>query len=190
MENIVVKNLNKSFKDRKVLENFSHVFPVGKTTVIMGESGCGKTTLLNILMGVDKDFSGEIIGIPEKFGVVFQENRLCEEFSVLSNIEMVTKSEDAKSKIMDILREMDIDEFAEKKVMKLSGGQKRRVAIARALAYEGELLIMDEPFKGLDENTRNLVAEAVKKRAKNIIMVSHDPAEAELMEAEVITIHR
>jgi len=89
MADISVKNINKAYGDKKVLEDFSASFEYGKCTAIMGPSGCGKTTLLKILMGLEKDYIGSVEGMPERFGVVFQEDRLCEEFSVLDNVRMV-----------------------------------------------------------------------------------------------------
>ena len=85
MNDITVKNLTVSFDGKTVLDNFSYVFPAGHTTCIMGASGCGKTTLLNALLGFVKPDTGEISDMPKKKACVFQEDRLCEEFSAVSN---------------------------------------------------------------------------------------------------------
>gem|GEM_PF-59248 len=239
MEKITVKGINKAYNGVKVLEDFSVGFEYGKCTAVMGASGCGKTTLLNILMGTDRDCTGSVEGMPERFAVVFQEDRLCEQFSVLDNIRMVIAGahrkvagetvsitdttvdrdrsgkplysteageeikkhtgevkktggyhtagrQDTESEIMEVLKELGIAEHAHSRVSELSGGQKRRTAIARALMYDAELLVMDEPFKGLDEDSRNAAVKAIKRRKSTVIMVTHDPEEAGLMEAELV----
>jgi len=206
MENIVVKNIIKSFGERRVLDVFSASFAYGRSTAIMGDSGCGKTTLLRILTGLDKEFSGTVEGMPERFSYVFQENRLCEQFSVYDNVNMVLKDEKADStgahkdkasrdkdrtKHIEVcLSDLGIAEFMHCKVSDLSGGQKRRVAIARAIMYDSDLLIMDEPFTGLDENTKKIVANAILKQKKTVIMVTHDPDEAFLMDASILKMNR
>ena len=86
MKNIVIKNIDKSFGEKHVLKNFSAEFPSGSCTCIMGPSGCGKTTLLKILLGLEKADAGTVEGMPERVSVVFQENRLCEDISVRSNL--------------------------------------------------------------------------------------------------------
>jgi len=85
---------------------------------------------------------------------------------------------------------LGLAEYANQKVSELSGGQKRRVAIARALLYDAELLIMDEPFKGLDEDTRRAAAEAIKRRERTVIIVTHNPEEVGLMGAKVVTMEK
>ena len=211
MTGISVKNLNKSYNDSALLKDFSAFFKYGQCTAVMGPSGCGKTTLINILMGLDHDFTGEIEGMPDNFSVVFQENRLCEDFSVMDNIRMVTaagkRHGDSAGKrlrsvagkrqgaatgtdpdIMMILKELSLADCACQKVSELSGGQKRRVAIARALACRSDLIIMDEPFKELDEDNRKAAAKAVSARKKTIILVTHDSEDLTLMNAALINI--
>ena len=185
---IVVNNVYKAYGEKKVLSGVSATFPAGKCSCIMAESGKGKTTLLRLIMGIEEPDSGSITGVPERIAVVFQEDRLCEDFSVAANIRMVLDNEkdmsddDIRKLMADIAMEEDI--FTP--VNKLSGGMKRRVAIARALAYDGEWLILDEPFKGLDEATRNKVIRTILAREKSVIMVSHNLHEAELMNAMIL----
>ena len=199
MNGISVKNINKSYDGAPVLENFSAFFEYGKCTAIMGENGCGKTTLLNILMGLDKDFSGNVEGMPERFSVVFQENRLCEEFSVFENVRMAIKANSSKPgnqfytknspsdfRVNEILCELGLEEYAKRKVSELSGGQKRRVAIARALCFDAGLIIMDEPFKELDEENKKAAARAVLSQKETIILVTHDIEDVELMNATLL----
>lgn len=188
MADIIVSKLNKSFGDKAVLRDFSAVFKAGETTCIMGRSGCGKTTLLNILMGFLRQDSGSIKGLPTNMAAVFQENRLLEEFSCTANLLFAAPKADDET-ILSCLASVGLAEVRNQPVSKLSGGMKRRVAIARALIVDVPLLILDEPFKGLDSDTRSIVAESIKAqtKGKTLIMVTHDEDELSLMNARLIT---
>ncbi len=175
MSKIILENINKSFDEKTVLRNLSAEFDYGEVSCLMGKSGCGKSTLLNIIMGLLKQDSGTLKGVPPKISAVFQEDRLCEEFSAYTNIRL-SCPDDKKDEIIPTLRLLGLGDSIDKKVSTLSGGMKRRVAIIRAILSDWDLLIMDEPFKGLDENTRldviNFVRE--KTQGKSVIMVTHD----------------
>lgn len=196
MEKIIIKNLSKQYEERKVLNRLNLVLEGGSPNCIMGASGCGKSTLLNILLGILRADEGEILieekgkikpWIPEALhpSVVFQEDRLCEEFFALSNLMMVMRGKESRGeqrrKCMKLLSALGLEEFMHTRVSKLSGGQKRRVAIARALAYEAELFIMDEPFRGLDSENKLLAMQLVKEmtRKKTLIIVTHENEEAD-----------
>lgn len=186
--NITVKNITKSYGEKLVLSNFSEEFPECQTTCIMGKSGCGKTTLLKILLGIEAQDSGTVDGIGNKPSVVFQEDRLFEDFSVINNLRPFTDKAD--SDIIAELSGVGLEGTENSAVNTLSGGMKRRVAILRAMLYQGNPLIMDEPFKGLDNETRLQVADYIKKRTvgKTIITVTHDEYEAVLLgAAKIIT---
>lgn len=191
MADIVVKNLNKGFGDLKVLDDFSEVFEEGRTSCIMGSSGCGKTTLLNILMGLLQMDSGTVSGVPARLSAVFQEDRLLPGFSAIQNIAFVCPKVPKKT-IIEHLARIGLGEAADKPVSELSGGMKRRVAIARAVLARSELMILDEPFKGLDEETRAVVAEYLAEEAKGrtIIMVTHDEEEVQLVCGRLIRMRR
>lgn len=189
MSNIEIKNLSKSFGEKKVLDRFSASLPSGGITVIMGESGCGKTTLINILMGFEKADEGTVEGLPSSVSAVFQDDCLCEDFTSISNLRAVVGRKRPRNELEDLLVSMGLTrEDISRPVRQLSGGMKRRVAIARALAADGELLIMDEPFKGLDEEMRKKVIAAVLNdtRSKNrtLIVITHDPDEIGLLCAD------
>ena len=189
MSDIIISNISKSFGDKKVLSEISEVIPHSKTTVIMGESGCGKTTLVNILMGLEKSDSGEISGIPEKISAVFQDDLLCEDFSAISNIRAVTGRKLSKSEAISVIKKLGLtDADISSPARELSGGMKRRVAIARAILADSELVIMDEPFKGLDEHTRQNVINFVSEytKLKTLIVITHSPEEADLLGADKI----
>ena len=189
MSYIRINDLTKSFGEKKVLSGFSALLPTKGVTVIMGESGCGKTTLINIIMGLEKADSGEISGIPSRISAVFQEDCLCEEFSALSNLKAVTGKKVSRAEMIVYLERLGLTEAdVTRPVRELSGGMKRRVAIARALVAEGDLVIMDEPFKGLDEEMRkkaiNFVLNDTKKKARGLIVITHDPDEPQMLEAD------
>lgn len=189
MNDIVIEALCKSYGDKKVLENFSAVIKRGETTCIMGQSGCGKTTLLNILMGLEKADSGRLSGLPENMSAVFQEDRLCEEFSALANIKLVTGKNIADT---EITRQLELLGIAAKDINKpvgeYSGGMKRRVAIARALLYPSDIIFLDEPFKGLDAATKQLVINYLKSitKGKTLVIVTHDTEESKKLGGIII----
>lgn len=185
---IVIKNINKSFGDKQVLHDFSVVLPGGRLSCIMGRSGCGKTTLLNILLRLLRPDSGSVEGMPELISCVFQEDRLCSIFSAYANVRMVCGGKVKRSDIVGELAALGLGDDVYKRVSELSGGMRRRVAIARALAARSDAVIMDEPLKGLDEKTKLVTAEYIKTRlaGRSAIMVTHDEGEVELMGGEII----
>ena len=182
---IIVKNLCKSYDHNRVLNHFSCTFREKKMTCIMGKSGIGKSTLLSILMGLEKADEGTVSGMEhQKISAIFQENRLFENLDAVTNIHITTGK--TKEEITDFLKEMELDDVAGKPVSEYSGGMKRRVAIARALLAEYDILIMDEPLQGLDAETKEKVATVIKTQTagKTVLFVTHDEKEAEFFEAE------
>ena len=188
MQDIVVKHLCKTYGAQTVLNDMSLRFPHGKVTCIMAPSGYGKTTLLRILMGLETADSGTIAGLEGMtFGPVFQESRLCENLSAIANIMLVSPKLD-KSNARNILARVGLDKHAEQLVKTMSGGMRRRVALVRALASQRDVLLMDEPFKGLDLQTKQQVMAVALAccRGKTTIMSTHDLAEAQWMAGENI----
>ena len=188
MNDLVLTDITKSYGDRLVLENLSLSFPAGSVTCIMGPSGCGKTTLFNLITGTIKADSGTISGLPDKLSIVFQEDRLCESFSAVSNIRLVTGSSMSEKEIVQHFEELGLGDSAYMPVCNLSGGMKRRVTIARAICYDAELILLDEALKGLDDERRHLTMDYIKKHSqgKTIICITHDPKEAEYMGGRLI----
>ena len=180
MEDIRLKALTKRYGDITALPPVTARFPAEETTVLLGPSGCGKTTLFRLLMGLERPTAGSISGVPENISAVFQENRLLPEFSALTNIRLVTGTRVGEEDILSLLRSLGLGDWAHKPVKELSGGMGRRVAIARALLHPAELVLMDEPFKGLDTETRERVMALVQRccRARTLLLITHDPAEA------------
>lgn len=188
MQDIKIQNLCKAYGEKQVLNNFSAVIENKKITCIMGKSGIGKTTLFRILMGLEKQDSGTITGLENmKISAVFQEDRLCEELDAISNIRLVNAKND-KETVQTALCKMGITE--NKLVNTLSGGMKRRVSILRALLSEFDVLFLDEPLKGLDKDTKQLVLNEMKHyfQNKTVIMITHEKEEAEFFNSKIIGI--
>lgn len=165
------RNVHKVF-DHPVIENLSFNLKEGERLAILGESGIGKTTIINLILGIIQPDKGEIIRNFDRVSTIFQENRLIEEISVLENLKMVT--EKPHGELTDLLLDLKI-ESPNELIKNLSGGMKRRVAIARALAYDADLYLLDEPIQGLDDMTRKTVIEKMLKitGGRSIILISH-----------------
>ena len=180
---IEVKNVTKRFESKLVLDNVSVIIPEGKIVVIMGESGCGKTTLLRLLMGLTTPDEGCITGLDDcKISAVFQENRLCENLSAQKNLLMVLEDKnkefskaDRRKYVQKALEEILPAGTHKELVGHLSGGMKRRVAIARALIANSDMIIMDEPFTGLDNANKEITIKYILKHRRNrtLIVVTH-----------------
>ncbi len=183
---IEFKNVYKAFGDKQVLEDFSLYLGRGDRVCLMGPSGCGKTTVGNLLLGTEKPDSGTVT-CEEACSAVFQEDRLCEDFSALSNLRMVLPDRDKKKAKAILSRLIDAEDMG-KPVRTFSGGMKRRVAIGRALCYDRPILLLDEPFSGLDGDTKRTVAQVINEHSagKTLLLISHDREEAELLGAKVI----
>lgn len=177
-----VKNITKYYNDLKVLEDISIDFEENQTTCILGPSGCGKTTLLNIIVEAINNDSGNIIGFDEDISFVFQEDRLIEWKNVYDNISFVLKgkmdNKQIETTIDKYLKLVKLEEYKYFYPKDLSGGMRQRISILRAFAYPSKLLIMDEPFKSLDINNKQILMEFFKKLRKienrTCILVTHD----------------
>ncbi|MCI6018559.1 MAG: ATP-binding cassette domain-containing protein [Clostridiales bacterium] len=183
---IRVEAIDKSFDGRKVLDHFSCRFIEGQTTCIMGESGCGKTTLLRILLGLETADAGTVSEIPkDRISAVFQENRLCENLSAAANIRLVCREHLSEDMINAAFGAVCLNDVSQKPVRLLSGGMKRRVSILRALIAKADYIFMDEPLKGLDTHTKLQTAAYIreKTKGKTLIVVTHDTADIELLKA-------
>ncbi|MBO4388252.1 MAG: ABC transporter ATP-binding protein [Spirochaetales bacterium] len=185
MNDIIIRNLSLSFGEKNVLKDFSAVIPAGKTTCVTGPSGSGKTSLTRILCGLARPDSGTVEGMQGvRTAVVFQEDRLCPNISALTNVCFVASV--TKAEASEALSRLGLGQETLQIAGTLSGGQLRRVAIARALVSDWDVLVMDEPFKGLDERTKFSVMEWVreKSRGKTVILISHDNSECAFFEPE------
>lgn len=199
-----LRNITKAYKtksgDVKALNNLSLTFPAKGLVFITGKSGCGKTTLLNVIGGLDDYDSGEISLLGKSFknfthgdlndyrntfiGFIFQEYNVLNEFTVEKNIELAMELQGLKSnkeEVDELLRKVEIDGLRKRKPTELSGGQRQRLAIARALVKNPRIIMADEPTGALDSNTGIQVIETLKELSKDklIIVVSHDQEFAE-----------
>lgn len=189
MQDIVVTNLSKHYGTKQVLDGFSAVFAAGRVSCVMGRSGCGKTTLLNILMGLCRPDGGSVQGVPKKLAAVFQEDRLCESFSAGANAALAAPHTDAAA-LERHFAAVGLAGSLHTRTSQLSGGMKRRVAIVRAVLAQSDALFLDEPFKGLDEDTRALTVRYLTEHTagKTVIMVTHSALEVSLMGGSLITL--
>lgn len=164
-----LRGVSKSFEGKKVLEGQDLVLEPGGVYGLMAPSGAGKTTLLRILMGLEETDGGEITGTDKLWvTAAFQENRLCPELTARENAALAG----GRPRLEQILPAEDL----EKKAGELSGGMKRRVAVARAMAASGDLVILDEPFAGLDEATKEQTAAYVSamRRGRTLLFTTHN----------------
>lgn len=182
---ILIEDLTKKFEDKVVLDAFSAAFPDKGVIWVRGASGIGKTTLLRMICGLDRDYTGKIDGVGT-VSYAFQEHRLFPWLSALSNVALSVydkpgKAEyDAAEKILMRLGFKSDD--MQLKPAQLSGGMKQRVSLARAFLYKSDILILDEPTKELDANlvatVREMIKDAASERA--VILVTHDNALSDL----------
>ena len=160
----------------------------GEFCGVVGPSGCGKTTLLNLISGLDNDFEGLVaidggaLSAGPTPGYMFQSSRLMPWLTVRENVELVQVGDEPESKVLDLLREIGLEDFADVYPGHLSGGMRRRVALARAIIKEPPLLLLDEPFLSLDapvaNRLRRLLIEVCGRRSSTVLFVTHDLREA------------
>ena len=181
---IQINNLCKKYGDKIDFDNYSNTLEFDGILLLKGVSGLGKTTLMRILSGLEKANKGEIIADTNSIAFMFQEDRLIPFISVLKNLTAICGEE----KALHYLRLMGLENERDNSPLSLSGGMRRRVALARALCFESELVILDEPFKGLDENLKASICVIIKKESekRDFIIISHDSVDAELLNAKIV----
>lgn len=195
---IEIKNLKKSFDDKILFQDFNYTIPDKQMVAIVGKSGCGKTTLLNMIGLLDNEYIGEILFdsqnialekektrneyIRNHINYLFQNYALIDTDNVMDNLllaleyEKYTK-EEKKQKINDILKLVGLENYQDKKVYTLSGGEQQRVALARVILKKGNIVLADEPTGNLDEENSNQVMEilrSLQKAGKTVILVTHN----------------
>ena len=177
---IKFKNVSFSYGKTPVLKDFNLSVLPGEIVCLFGASGCGKTTVLKLIAGLLTANRGEV-SVNGKVSIVFQENRLIPNLTAKENILAVTDTYDS-------LKALGLDAYCDTKPEDLSGGMARRVAIARAINYGGDILLLDEPFNGLDQENKKLAASLIKEKfkGKTIVMVSHLKEDIELLDAKII----
>ena len=184
-----ITNLCKSYNGEVVLNNLSLTLEHGKRYCLMAPSGSGKTTLFRILMGFETPDSGQIDGLEQMtLAAVFQEDRLLEGYTAQENIRFVTGKQYSGQELDRILLRLLPAESLSKPIREFSGGMKRRTAILRALLSPSDFIIMDEPFTGLDTETKRNVIELIKEytEGKLLLLSTHYEEDAELLDAELL----
>ncbi len=167
---IELANISKSFNNQLVISDFSYRFMANKKYLIVGESGIGKTTLLNIIMGLVKVDKGSVLS-KCIFSCSFQQTRLLEKYSVIENLRIINN----QINLEKIIGHLIGHEFINKPIYSLSGGQKQKVSIIRALIANSDCVILDEPFNNLDENNISLCLNFIFENLKGrmLIISSH-----------------
>lgn len=184
---IGLKNVYKSYGERKVFSDLSIEFEPNRITAILGGSGVGKTTILRLLSGLTDPDSGEVFGAnPVSF--VFQEDRLAPHLTVNQNLELVLGKGDYSDALADVGLEGRGNDYPKS----LSGGMARRLCFLRACLFPSELILLDEPFKGLDLKLKYAVMDAFldlwKKNPRTAVLVTHDPEEAAYVASRAIVL--
>lgn len=195
---IHIMRIGKVYDGQPVLRDFTMTIRAGERCFLMAPSGAGKTTLLRIVTGLEKADGGTVAGMPARVGMVFQEDRLCEDYSAICNIMLGMDRQTYRGKSREQLVEYVKTQAARilpedcltKPVRNLSGGMRRRTALLRAVLSGAEVLIMDEPFTGLDEENRIRSAAYLEEQlgARTLLATTHQAEDAELLQGTVINI--
>lgn len=178
-----IENLRFSYGNKEIFNGFNHTFE--SVTCITGPSGCGKTTLLRLIAGLEKPRGGRIVGAPARPAMLFQEDRLLPWLTARQNVAAVLPGTERGS-AADWLAKTELADFMDALPENLSGGQKRRVALARALCYGGDLLILDEPFKGFDPALTKRMAALIRAQEIPVVAAVHSPEEMALLGGDVL----
>ncbi|MEU8233693.1 ABC transporter ATP-binding protein [Actinoplanes sp. NPDC048967] len=182
--------VTRRYGDRTVLHELDLEIRRGEFVALLGKSGCGKTTLLRTLAGLDRLDGGDLV-VPSSSTVVFQEHRLLPWEKVWRNVALNLPRATARSRAQSALEEVGLGDHADAWPLTLSGGEAQRVALARALVREPELLLLDEPFAALDALTRirmhGLVRDLIARHRPAVLLVTHDVDEAVLLADRVLT---
>ena len=192
---ICVQGMDKCFGKKQVFSDYNITIEPGQITAVMGPSGKGKTTLLRIIAGLEEADKGKIDLGCERVSYLFQEDRLLPWLNLYDNLAIVLKGKVEFSKadpmIREVLERMELSEDIDKLPQQLSGGMNRRLSMARAFIYPAGLLLLDEPFKGLDEALKNRIIDESWEyytKDKTVLMVTHSPEDAQLLAKEIIEI--
>ena len=185
-----LRDIGVVFGNKTVLENCSLSVPDGARVALMGPSGCGKTTLLRVALGLHSPDSGAVENAFSRPAAVFQEPRLLPWRSALENVNLVlSDGPDTESAARAWLEKVELNDAAELFPAELSGGMQQRLSLARALAYGPDLLVLDEPFKGLDEALRGrmlaLIASAAAANCA-ILLATHSEEEASALGCRIL----
>ncbi|MEF3047529.1 ABC transporter ATP-binding protein [Pseudotabrizicola sp. L79] len=203
---LIARHLSRAFGGRKVVQDLSLSVLPGQVTCLLGPSGCGKSTTLRMIAGVERADEGEVLidgtlvegpGLhlpPEKrsVGLMFQDFALFPHLTVADNVAFGLKADKAAkaARVAELLERVNLSGFGPKHPHQLSGGEQQRVALARALAPRPKVMLMDEPFSGLDnrlrDGIRDTTLEILKEEGAAVVLVTHEPDEAMRMADEIV----
>ncbi len=184
--NMAIDNITFAYADTPICQHLSWTLPTTGVVCLWSPSGGGKTTLLRLLAGLEQPQSGKI-QLPDttRVAMMFQENRLLPWRTAVQNAAIACEDNAA---VLSLLRQVGLEDYCDSYPTAMSGGQQRRVALVRALAADSTLLLLDEPFTGLDDNTKALVLPLICEaaRTKPVVLVTHDIAEAQALDATIL----
>ncbi len=204
---LAINGLSKTYGNLQVWQNLNLLLHSGHAYCLMGASGSGKTTLLRILLGLEEADRGTVTRIPTSsdsndsgvsanavilpFTAVFQEDRLCETFSPLDNVMLAADPSLSRQTVFQELCRLLPEESLLRPASTLSGGMKRRVAIVRAMLAPSAGILMDEPFTGLDEETRHLVISYINEKIGDrlLLVATHQEEDIAALHAELVRLH-
>ena len=208
-QHIELKQVYKAFGSTKVLQDFNLSFEKGKFTTLLGASGCGKTTILRLIAGLEDLDQGQILcdgkdisQLPPQqrgVGIVFQSYALFPHLTVGENVAFGLKmqenhSSDIAKKVSQALKMVELEGFEHRRIEQLSGGQQQRIALARALVIAPQILLFDEPLSNLDTNLRRTMREMIRhlqqKLGITVLYVTHDQTEAFAVSDAVVVINQ
>ena len=178
--------VRKSYGENRVLRGLNFALEASGMYCLMAPSGSGKTTLFRALLGLESCDAGSIIGVSAgDTSMMFQEDRLCEALSAVENVALVLPSRASRREVRGLLSQILPATCLDQPVMELSGGMRRRVSLARAVAYPSTLLVLDEPFTGLDAQTRRQAIDFLlaNRRGRTLLVATHGEQDAELLGA-------
>ncbi|MDP5362887.1 MAG: ABC transporter ATP-binding protein, partial [Paracoccaceae bacterium] len=198
-----IKNIVKTFGGRQVVDDVSLTVMPGQVTCLLGPSGCGKSTTLRIVAGVEKQDSGSIhvdgtlvcdagFSLPPEqrnIGLMFQDFALFPHLTVAQNVAFGLKGRKVTDRVHMLLEKVGMSRHTTDYPDQLSGGEQQRVALARALAPKPRIMLMDEPFSGLDDRLRDDIRDetlaVLKSEGTAVLLVTHEPGEAMRMADEI-----
>ena len=187
---IGLRAVTKRYGDRVVLDALDLALDGGAVTALLGANGSGKTTVGRLLLGLVAPDAGAVEGVAGlRRAAQFQENRLCEQLSAVGNVRLALGRAVPVAEVVAALRAVGLDdESVAKPVRALSGGQRRRVALVRALLPEADLVVLDEPFTGVDTSAKALSLAWAAQRlvGRTALLITHDEAEAAALGARVV----
>ena len=189
MADIVFDGLSKAYGENRVLRGVRATLPGGSITCLMAPSGSGKTTLFRVLLGLEDADAGCVSGVGrERISMMFQEDRLCTMLTPVENVALVLGKDVLRSELRDMLGEILPSACLDQPVGELSGGMRRRVALVRAMAVPSDLVVLDEPFTGLDFATRRRAIAFIRRHqeGRTVLVATHGEEDAELLGARML----